>query len=183
MPESGAVKVRPARLEDYESACRLMDSLDALHRERLPWMFEPPSEPARTRTHFEDLLTSEDSSMYVAEAVGVVGVAVGFMRAAPQRPIFVQQRWAVLDGIVVEPAWRGRGLGKLLAQSVENWGFRTGAAWVEVNVYEANPEARRFYEALGYLPLSTRLRIGGRPEKPRAKLDLAADSTIAPQVK
>ena len=33
-----------------------------------------------------------------------------------------------------------------------------GAPWVELNVYEVNAEARRFYEALGYLRLSTKLR-------------------------
>ena len=49
-------------------------------------------------------------------------------------------------------------IGKLLARSVEAWAIRTGAPWVEVNVYEVNAEARQFYEALGYLPLSMKLR-------------------------
>jgi hypothetical protein len=39
--------------------------------------------------------------------------------------------------------------------------MRLGAAWIEVNVYDVNAEARRFYESLGYLPLSTKLRKSG----------------------
>jgi hypothetical protein len=38
------------------------------------------------------------------------------------------------------------------------WTLEAGAAWVELNVYEFNQDARHFYEALGYLPLSTKLR-------------------------
>lgn len=39
-----------------------------------------------------------------------------------------------------------------------HWGTRFGVPWVELNVYEFNSEARRFYEALGYLPYSLKLR-------------------------
>ena len=41
-----------------------------------------------------------------------------------------------------------------------------GAPWTELNVYAWNGEARRVYEALGYLPLSTKLgkqAPSGRP--------------------
>jgi hypothetical protein len=52
-----------------------------------------------------------------------------------------------------------------LARSVESWATALGASWVEVNVYAINPAARQFYEALGYLPFSTKLR---RPPPPGA---------------
>lgn len=155
------VAVRLARLEDYEGVCALMEVLDGFHRARLPWMFQAPAEAPRSEAWFEDLLGRADSAVFVADAGCLVGVAVGCLRAAPELPVFVQQRWGVLDGLVVDPAWRRRGVGMLLARSVEGWAVGAGAAWVEVNVYAANPEARRFYEALGYLPLSMKLRLGG----------------------
>lgn len=153
--------IRPARPEDYDGVCRLMDALDAFHRERLPWMFETPSAKPRSEAYFADLLSREDSAVFVADAGQIVGAAVGLMRAAPDFPVFIQQRWGVLDALVVDPAWRRRGIGELLARSVEAWALRSGAPWVEVNVYEINIEARRFYEALGYLPLSAKLRKAG----------------------
>ena len=76
------------------------------------------------------------------------GVAVGQMRTAPEFPAFIPQRWGVLDVLVVNPAWRRQGIGKRLARAVEAWAIESGAPWVEVNMYNINAEARRFYEAL-----------------------------------
>lgn len=161
MSTSTEATIRRARLDDYDGARRLMDGLDALHRDRLPRVFTVPSDQPRSEAFFADLLNREDSAVFVADAGHLVGVAVGLMRAAPEFPVFIQQRWGVLDGLVVDPAWRRRGIGKLLARSVEVWAIGLGAPWVEVNVYEVNDEARRFYEALGYLPFSTKLHKSG----------------------
>ena len=150
--------IRTARLDDYGQVCRLTDSLDVLHRDGAPWMFRAPEVQPRSDAYFVDLLGRDDSVIFVADADQIVGVAFGLLRAAPNLPNFHQQRWGVLDGLVVEPAWRRRGIGKRLTHAVEKWAAGLGAPWVELNVYEFNTEARQFYEALGYLPCSRKLR-------------------------
>ena len=150
--------IRTARPGDYADLSRLMHKLDELHRERLPWMFQTPDRQPRSEAFFANLLNRDDSAVFVADVSHIVGVALGFMRTAPEFPVFIRQRWGVLDNLVVDPEWRRRGIGRLLAQSVEKWAVGLGAPWVELNVYEFNAEGRRFYEALGYLPLATRLR-------------------------
>ena len=150
--------IRAASLEDYAGVCRLLDGVDALHHANLPWMFQQPAEPPRTAAYFAGLLNGADSAVYVADAGSIVGVAYGFMRAAPELPIFVQQRWGVLDGLAVDATWRRRGLGSSLVRAIEAWAIGAGAAWVELSVYDFNAEARRFYETLGYLPLRTVVR-------------------------
>ena len=150
--------IRRARLEDYEAVTRLFDGLDALHRERLPWLFQSPASPPRPADLFAELLSRGDSAFVVAEADGIVGMAHGLMRTAPELPIFVPQRWGLLDSLVVDLAWRRRGIGRLLVSAIEAWAVGQGAAWVEASVYEFNAESRRFYETLGYLPLRTVMR-------------------------
>ena len=150
--------IRRARPDDYAQARGLLDALDELHRERAPWMFKTPASQPRPESFFTDLLNSDDSAVFVDDAGQLVGIAHGLMRAAPDFPVFVRQRWGVLDGLVVDPAWRRRGIGKLLTLSIEEWALGLGAPWVELNVYEFNADARKFYESLGYLPMSTKLR-------------------------
>jgi diamine N-acetyltransferase len=150
--------VRIASPADYEQACVLLDRLDELHRQRLPWLFRTPETQPRSRSYFEQLLIAGDSSILVADAGGVVGVAIVLIRSAPQFPVFIPQRWGVLDAVVVSPSCRRRGVGRQLALAAETWATAQGAAWVELGVYEFNSDARRFYEALGYLPVSSKLR-------------------------
>jgi len=161
MPNTEQITIRRASPHDYIHVCRLLDALDELHRQRLPWMFKAPHVQPRSQTFFADLLNRDDSAVFVADAAHLVGVALGLMRTAPAFPVYIQQRWGVVDNLVVDPAWRRHGIGKMLALSVEKWALGLGAPWVELSVYEFNTDARRFYESLGYLPLATRLRKPG----------------------
>lgn len=155
--------IRRAGADDYTQACELLDALDKVHRDRAPWMFHAPSAPPRSQRFFDELLASPDAAVFVADAGKLVGVAYGWLKSAPDFPVFIRQRWGVLDGLVVDPDWRRRGIGRLLAQAFEQWALDLGAVWVELNVYEFNPEAYKFYQGLGYLPLATRMR------KPRSE--------------
>lgn len=150
--------VRLAHPHDYVEVCRLMDSLDELHRNRLPWMFKAPDVPARSGVFFSDLLRRDDAVVFVAEAEHLIGAAFGLMRNSPEFPVFIPQRWGVLDNLVVESAWRRRGVGKALTHAIEHWALNRGAHWMELSVYDFNEEARRFYQSLGYLPVATRMR-------------------------
>jgi N-acetylglutamate synthase len=63
----------------------------------------------------------------------------------------VVDRGAVgLFDIVVAPAARGRGGGRLITQALMAWGAQTGARSAYLQVSDANGRARRLYESLGF---------------------------------
>ena len=150
--------IRPATPADYEATFALFDSLDALHREQLPWLFRAPAERPRSRDYFDKLVSSDRTSVLLAVASSIVGLATVRLQSAPDLAVFIPQHWGVIDDIVVLPSWRRRGIGARLARAAENWANERGAAWLELGVYDFNTEARAFYEALGYVPVSTKLR-------------------------
>jgi diamine N-acetyltransferase len=151
--------VRAGCLGDYEQMCVLLAEVDELHRLNLPWLFQKPTVEPRSKAFFEQLLTSQDSVVLVADTGSrLVGVATAMLRSSPDFALFVTQRWGVLDNIAVSQAWRRRGVGAALIADSESWLRARGANWIELGVYEFNADARSFYRALGYLPLSTKLR-------------------------
>ncbi len=150
--------IRPASVADYTATCILFDELDALHRERLPWLFRAPLERPRSQDHFDALLSSDRTSILLAVASSIVGLATVRLQSAPDLAVFIPQHWGVIDDIVVLPSWRRRGIGARLARAAEQWASERRAVWLELGVYEFNAEARAFYEALGYVPVSTKLR-------------------------
>jgi ribosomal protein S18 acetylase RimI-like enzyme len=156
---SEAFLVRAATLGDYDQVCALLAPVDELHRVNVPWLFCKPSTEPRSKDFFAGLLSDEDSTVLVAEARdGLVGVATAVMRSAPNFAVFVSQRWGVLDNLAVLDAWRRRGVGTSLTRQAERWVNGRGAKWIELGVYEFNAAARSFYQALGYLPVTTKLR-------------------------
>jgi diamine N-acetyltransferase len=122
-------------------------------------MFQKPSTEPRSKDLFEQLLSSGDSTVVVAESgVQLVGVATAVLRSAPDLAVFMTQQWGVLDNIAVLESWRRRGVGRSLTREAERWAQSRGAKWLELGVYEFNADARSFYQALGYCPVSTKLR-------------------------
>ncbi len=72
------------------------------------------------------------------------GQAAGFGLA-------VRERGAVgLFDIVVLPAWRGHGLGRMMTQALMGWGQAGGASVSYLQVHESNNVAISLYERLGF---------------------------------
>jgi GNAT superfamily N-acetyltransferase len=151
--------VRSAAAGDYPAMAALLADVDELHRLNVPWLFRQPGLEPRPREFFGQLLASGDATVLVADAEGqVIGVATAMMRRAPELPVFINQSWGVLDNIAVARAWRRRGVGRALTRAAELWALGSGANWLELGVYAFNAEAHAFYQALGYAPVSTKLR-------------------------
>jgi ribosomal protein S18 acetylase RimI-like enzyme len=153
-----AFVIRVAASRDYAEVAALLAEVDELHRARLPWLFQAPVADPRSREFFEQVLAADSSTIFVADAGSIVGVAKVMLRSAPEFAVFIPQTWGVLDALAVARTWRRRRVGTALARAAEAWARQQRVKWIELGVYEFNDEARAFYEALGYCPVSTKLR-------------------------
>jgi GNAT superfamily N-acetyltransferase len=153
------IVVRCAASSDYDAVIALLTEVDALHRVELPWLFRASVEQPRPRDWFEKWLHDDRSGILVAALAGnVVGVVTVLLRTAPDFPVFIPQRWGVVDNLVVAHSARRRGVGTRLMRAAEAWAAERRAPWIELGVYEFNQVARDFYATLGYAPTWTKLR-------------------------
>ena len=103
----------------------------------------------------------------VAEAHGEwLGMAGAFVEAdAPAT--------ARLWGTWVDPAARGRGVGRRLVEAVVAGARAAGHARVELSVTDRAPAAEALYAALGFRPTGVRRPLGGRPHLTEVFMALA----------
>jgi GNAT superfamily N-acetyltransferase len=156
---TSAERVRKARREDYPRVRALFDGLDVLHREALPWLFQRSDQELRPDELLERL-TGDVGALLVAEGEGpeILGFAILLLQQAPAQRIFVPGKHVLLDNLVVDPAARRQGVGTALLHEAEAWARAHGAARVELNVYDFNEPALRFYASAGYTVLGHRLK-------------------------
>lgn len=83
----------------------------------------------------------------------VDGVAVGEAKFEMDAPKLLTKAphtaWLAL--VIGEAEWRGRGLGGLVVQHLENLARETGAQRVEVGIFEYNGPSLRFFQRRGYV--------------------------------
>lgn len=152
------VTVRAATRADFITILNLFEEIDRRHRERLPDIFQAPRGDPRERSYIDTLIRDPNSGVLVAEIQGqVVGLLILETHRSADYPILVPLTYAVVNTLVVAESARQKGVGSALMASAETWTRARGMDRVELNVFEFNTDAIRFYEGLGYTTLSRRM--------------------------
>jgi ribosomal protein S18 acetylase RimI-like enzyme len=158
--EDGTVNwhIREAVPSDYEDLCVLFDQVDALHRAHLPWIFQQPAGPARDEAYVHHLIADPSAGLFVAQVEDrLAGLVCVMLREPPEIPLFVPRRYAVVEDLVVQAAFRRAGIGRALMEHAQRWAVAQGTGSIELGVWEFNQDAIEFYRALGYDTVSRRM--------------------------
>jgi ribosomal protein S18 acetylase RimI-like enzyme len=152
------LSIRPARSEDYETLCQLLEQGDTLHREHHPEIFQKPPGPVRDPFYIESVLSDTHHLILLAEygerLVGSIHVS---LRESSPVPILTPRVYAVIENVIVDEVFRQKGIGQMLMREAEAWAQENGASMVELNVYDFNQAAIALYERLGYHMVSHKM--------------------------
>lgn len=143
-------KVRVAAHADFEVLLQLYRVIDREHQEYEPALKGRRGEGERVRW-LRHALSDPDSLVAVALEEEEV---VAFLMAA----FIVRRPDVILEAVCVDSGYRRRGHGRALMERLEQWVLARGGRYIELDVYEFKADARAFYEELGYLPMSCRMR-------------------------
>lgn len=152
------MEIRRANLNDYSQLCGLFEEVDELHRQAMPEVFKRPSGPARSRSYLNRLLADKNAALLVAEEKGeLLGLLHIFVQEVKDIPLLKPRKLVFVENLVVKKGFRKKGIGKKLMQEGVNWTLSQGASLIELNVWEFNQEARKFYQKLDFETLSRKL--------------------------
>ena len=141
--------IRPVEKRDIPRIYELLGQILRLHAELRPDIFRADREKYDA-VELEALLTRPDRPSFVAEEDSVcVGYALCEIRQ-PAAPQMLPRKALYLDDLCVDSAFRGRGIGRALVAFIREYAAEIGADALELNVWEANADAKAFYEKLGF---------------------------------
>jgi ribosomal protein S18 acetylase RimI-like enzyme len=112
------------------------------------WQSSPsePPDDADSYVFFNERTTPEQ--VLVAEVDGVV---VGFVTLRAVTPLPSNAHVLQIQGLGVDPAYQGRGVGQALLEAAVEEARRRGARKLSLRVLGSNTTARRLYERCGFV--------------------------------
>jgi diamine N-acetyltransferase len=142
--------IRPARLSDFSAINAMRQDLSRQsHRER-PDAFRPQVLGA-TEATFHQWLNVENHMVLVVDLGGAVaGYVTIWIGGAQDSDVMFPSESLFIGELAVAPAFRRRGIGRLLFAAVEAEGRKRNVETIGLSVNSLNEEARAFYESLGY---------------------------------
>ncbi|MFD0279960.1 GNAT family N-acetyltransferase [Kitasatospora sp. NPDC127111] len=145
--------IRPARPEDEKE-------LSELNRAAWSWLSDVAPQPPEGDPVFDERHTPEQFRLALLD-----GRIVGYIRVVPPTPLVSNRHVRQIQGLAVDAAVRGRGLGRALIEAACAAAREDGARRITLRVLGHNAPARRLYEACGFVvegSLTEEFLIDGR---------------------
>ncbi len=131
------LKIRGAEPDD----ARVLAAIDVA-------TWSPRVTPAPPRDPEAPFTTSSDpDGVLVAEGDGEV---LGFVILHQTIPLPSHQHVLQINGLAVDPAHQGRGIGRFLVEEAKTEALRRGARKLSLRVLSPNDSARRLYASCGF---------------------------------
>ncbi len=149
--------VRFARKEDYEAINALCAPVCALHSNGYPALFKP----VFAKDHQERVLKmmeDPEQDVLVEEENGqLLGFAMAeYIKREETNSIYAVHGAHIVE-IGVDETSQGKGIGTALIQAVKDAAKVRGCRSVQLDVWEFNKSALRFYEKLGFVTLRRKM--------------------------
>lgn len=150
--------VRRAREADLDAIVQVWGELAAEHAV-MDRAFAPSTDWAEAYRDYLGLMLRRTDTLLLVAAEGrtVAGIATGRIVTLP--PFFAVARRGHIQDVYVRPRHRRHGIGRRLVEEILGWMRRSRVGLVELTVATRNPDAVRFWEALGFEEYMVHMRL------------------------
>ena len=146
-------QVRRATKTDIPRILELLVQVDMVHHNGRPDIFKGPATKYNAE-ELERILADDTTPVYVYEdeTGKIQGHAFCIHKQILGDSVLTEIRTLYIDDICVDEASRGQGVGKALYSHVLEYAKQEGFYNITLNVWNCNPGAMHFYEAMGLEP-------------------------------
>lgn len=146
-PSVEDLTIREARRDDVPRIAELIMLGAAKATRSAAEIAEVARDPAHLSA-FDQIQASPDNALFVAERGGAV-IGTFQVTLIPGIAEFGRKR-AKLESVHIDPALRGRGIGRIMIGFAERFARAHGATLVELSSNKSRLDAHRFYRTLGF---------------------------------
>jgi ribosomal protein S18 acetylase RimI-like enzyme len=146
------VKIRRAVVGDEHTLAALNPFVHDMHHGRRPDYYKT-TRVDEVAAWFRERLENPLPALWIAEEGGIaVGYVVAFFHERPENPFRQARRWCEIDQIAVDPAYRRRGVGRMLMSAALDEARARGLSDVELSSWAFNTDAHALFRRLGFEP-------------------------------
>lgn len=143
------IQIRPYQPKDSEFILALVTRFSEFG---LPTWRQADEIDHANRAFLEQALKQPepDSAIFVAEDNGKT--LAGFIHLQTQTDYFNGEKHGYISDLAVDTFFEGRGIGRLLLETAEEWARTKGYHLLTLYVFAGNTHAQRLYEKQGFKP-------------------------------
>ena len=152
------ITIASAKNSDYEDFLDIFGIVEEQHRLALPRKYTKP-DILFTQEEYQHLIKQKKHQIFMAKSgEESVWILLAEIKYAPNKPTLKKRMYVDIDTICIRPEWRGRGIGKMLLETIEIWTKEKWVHDIQLNVWSFNQEALEFYEKNEYIIVSSLMR-------------------------
>lgn len=150
--------IRTANENDFERIHDLMYQIFEVHYLKRPDIYKEGY--SYTIEEFKKTLDSSGEIMLVAECRGSAAGVCHMVKKLHEEDSFTRKRCtAYIEDFCTDKNYKRQGIGRALFNEAVKASKKWNADSIELNVWEVNEDARKFYDSVGLKPKSTRMEI------------------------
>src|ERR1043166_2352854 len=153
------MKIRKATVSDAPVLVRLNQSVQAMHADAFPERFRRNTPDETVERAFGAMIRAPSSYWLVAEEDQPIAFLSAEFRERDESWCFVSHRVCYLAGIAVAPRFRRRGVARALLGELKREADARGVAFIELDVWAFNEQARHVFTSLGFRRVMERMTL------------------------
>ncbi len=142
--------IRRAVPTDADQILLLLEQVEAIHQQGRPDLFREHG-TKYTVPELCEIMADKDRPIFVAlMGEKIVGYIFGIITETKGSTMLFDMKTLHLDDVCIDESCRSMGIGGELMKHVTVWAKSVGCDRMDLDVWEFNSEARRFYEKYGF---------------------------------